>query len=847
MMGALRLALSLCAILLVSCSTPDSGCLVNGDCASNEQCVSGTCVAKIVEEVPVENVCEERDACEGATDCDTGVCENGCCAVTCEDDTTCRDDEWCRGGWCRPIGSPCVSNNDCSGNRSTPACDVNTGMCVGCLTGADCGIGEVCENRGCHAPPSTGCALNTDCTVDGLGYCFVPAAICVSCLEDSDCKPVGTAVCDVRNHACRPLTQGCGWDGDCVGNIGGKRCRDDRTCVQCLKNEDCPRNRVCQSDNTCTTWPSCSADSDCQGTTPHCRPSDSRCVECTTTSQCGSGKTCRDGLCLPSVNGCGDSSHCTGAQKVCDTRNRTCVTCRNMDDCDGGFCRNDTCTPCEANSVDCLLESPHRPHCISGGCRQCINDTSCDDGWVCENMACMLDPVDMPCPQNGRCIRDQRCVPDERGVYTCRNSCDPLGATNECPAGKACALAYFQAGLAVGTCLPKTPGAAQLNQSCSEQTPCEVNLECLPSGPNASKCRRRCDPESSSPSCQYPDVCQNTVERDQRGVPQIIGLCFPDSRFGKPCSADNECNSGQICSAGPNPAQPFEWGNFCKWPKGDKTGGQSCSQDNECRSGLCLAGGPKSGGFCQGACQSDADCPESNGVAGACGQAAVPWTDPYGNPTSVDVASCVLTCRDDTECAASQFCEVLPNAAGTAWTSRCRPSAQPTAAKGGATCRAGSECRSGTCITFGNESPAGICAGACDPAKPSACNVGSECPPNGVLRPIGSPPELHPAPICWTKTCTNDTQCGNGRVCAPYPDPLNPARTLLNCLPSQGTVVGGGACTLSNECRSNLCLSSGSGGRCFGACETDTDCKAGGTCKNILWKQTDQIVRACRP
>lgn len=848
-----RLAFCLLVLWLSGCAGPAPECIISSDCAANEQCVSGGCVAKPDENPPANHACGERVACEGPADCETEVCEDGCCAVTCEGHEQCRDDEWCRGGWCRPIGSPCVSNNDCSHNSSTPVCDADSGTCVGCLSEVDCALGESCKERGCHPPESTGCTSNSDCPIAELKYCLESRGVCVACLEDSDCRPVGTAVCDVRNHACRPLTQGCGWDGDCVGHIGGKRCRDDRTCVQCLKNEDCPRNRVCQSDNTCTTWPSCSEDGDCKGTTPHCRSSDSRCVECTTTSQCGAGKTCRDGLCLPSVNGCGEDSHCTGAKKICDTRNRVCVTCRNMDDCNGGFCQDDTCVPCEPNSLppDCLMKAPHRPHCISGGCRECSVDTDCKGDRFCENMACEDNAVDTPCPLNGRCQRNQLCVPDARGTYFCRDSCDPLAATNDCPGGKACSLAYYQSGAWTGTCLPTTPGTARLNETCSAQKPCEADLECVPSGLNTSTCRRRCHPDRSPTGCSSPNVCQGAVRRDQRGVPQTIGLCLPGGSFGKACGSNAECSTGQICCAGPNPAQPFEWGSFCAWPVGTKAGGESCARDNECSSGLCLAGGPGGGGFCQGSCRVDADCPAIDDTPGTCGLAAVPWTDWNGKPITVDVVSCVRTCHEDNECAAGQICEVLPNSTANAWTSRCRPAPYPTGSRGGASCRSDSDCVSGTCITFSNESTAGICAGACNPVSPGTCSVGSTCPADGVLRPIpqpgGSAPKLHPAPICWPKTCTADAQCGHGRVCAPYPDPLDPDRTVLNCLPNQGPKDGGEPCTASSQCASNLCLGYAGGSRCFGACNSNDDCVTGTTCKEMIWKNTGQRLRSCQP
>lgn len=851
MTRTVRLASSLLAVAWAGC-VAEPQCQVNGDCLAGQQCVSAACVPLVVEE-PVDESCEERTACGSADECETGVCENGCCAVTCEDDATCRDDEMCRAGWCRPIGAPCGSNNDCAHNPSTPVCDVETGTCLGCLTEADCDIGELCVENGCQAPAISGCEDSDDCTLDQLPFCYEPAARCVSCLFDSDCDT--GEVCDARNNACRTLTVGCGWDGDCVGHPDGRRCRQDHTCVQCLVDDDCPRDRLCLRDNTCTAWPSCGSDADCDGDTPRCRSDDKRCVECTSSAQCGSGKTCRESMCIPSSNGCISDAHCGGSTPVCDTNKRTCVTCVDMDDCDGGRCVNQTsCEACE-NEIQCLQWNPSRIWCVGGGCRQCVRDDDCSDGWLCEDFACVLDPVDTACPSSGQCLRDYVCVRDEFGLPVCRDNCDPFGSSSQCGSGKACVLAYYAAGLPVGACVPKTPGAKQVGQSCSSAEPCDVDLICLPSGPGAAKCRRRCDPPEASGGCIYPEQCQGSVQSDLRGVPRTIGLCFPQSTLGETCTSDAQCDSGQLCAAGPTTADPYVWANVCKWPAGDKTGGQNCSADDQCRSGLCLAGAPGGGGFCQGACQTHADCPPRlDGVAGVCGSAAIPWVDRRGNPTTVEVASCVLPCREDSECAGGQFCELIPDAAGTGWSTRCSASPYPDGALGGGSCRAGSECRSGTCITFG-EQPSGICQGLCSPSSgAAACHFGAVCPPNGVLRPVGpgtdgslgtaDDPEAV-APLCWTKSCTTNADCGHGRVCAADKDPLSPSNIVLSCHPNQGAVEGGGQCTDSADCRSGLCISwTQSLSMCFGACATNADC-AVGRCGS--WSRISGGATVCLP
>lgn len=835
-------------------------CLTDTDCSLTDECVSGECRLRVPKEddtkLPPGVECGERDACEGALDCESDICEDGCCAVSCASDDECRDDETCRNGWCRPIGAPCRSNNDCTHNRSTPACDLATGACVGCLSQSDCGVGQICENRGCRTPAVTGCTVDSDCPLSELPHCFKPLGRCVACTVDEHCSPAGQAVCEPANHACRPLVQGCGWDGDCVGAPGGKRCRDDRVCVQCVVDKDCPRDRKCLPDNTCTTWKACASDTDCSGETPRCRTSDLRCVECTTNAQCGAGKTCREGLCLPSVNGCASDAHCSGAKPVCDTTERLCVRCRkgHPEDCNGAFCRDDTCVPCE-DSVDCLAEYfTSRPYCVSGGCRPCLNDNDCPTTFLCEKMECVGDTLDGPCALDGKCLRNQICVADTGGTLVCRNHCDPFAASSGCPSGKACAISSFQAGVAVGACVPKTPGRRTLGQTCSENDLCEVDLECEPSAPGESKCRKRCSSDMPG-ACSAGETCRTTVKKDLRGIPRAVGLCERPSSAGRACANDAQCDAGQICGAGPDVSQPWTWTNVCMWPQGAKTGGQSCQRDAECRSGLCIQGGP-AGGYCQGGCRTNADCPaRPNGTPGVCGQAAIAWVDSRGNPLTVDVPSCVFSCLSDVDCPASSFCEAVPNGEKTSWTTRCSPSAAPQASKGGTACRVDTECRSGRCLTFG-PSNAGVCEGTCEPGAAGQCGLGSECPPNGVWRRLGSGPDGIPgnaddpwgaAPLCWPTSCTTNAQCGHGRVCAPDPDPLNPQDIVLSCHPTQGSVKQGGRCETNGDCDTGLCRWWNAQTKlCFATCETNADCSVG-RCLSFKWTADGKTVKACAP
>src|SRR5690606_5894029 len=134
--------------------------------------------------------------------------------------------------------------------------------------------------------------------------------------------------------------------------------------------------------------------------------------------------------------------------------------------------------------------------------------------------------------------------------------------------------------------------------------------------------------------------------------------------------------------------------------------------------------------------------------------------------------------------------------------------------------------------TFGAR-PEGICEGVCGTSGNADCHHLAVCPPNGVWRRVGPGPDGMPgnaddpqaaAPLCWTKPCTVDGDCGHGRVCGFDADPLAPHDIVLSCRPNQGTLGGGAPCSTHDSCRSGACVNWSGGARCFGACASDADC-----------------------
>jgi Cys-rich repeat protein len=110
----------------------------------------------------------------------------------------------------------CLSSADCSG--STPHC--LDGGCVSCTTNADCSTGMVCNT---HIPRcATQCTDGTECNGKA---CATAYGYCVECLSDLDCVDASLPFC--FEPPAVGLCVGCRSSADCIaGDICGpaRRC-----------------------------------------------------------------------------------------------------------------------------------------------------------------------------------------------------------------------------------------------------------------------------------------------------------------------------------------------------------------------------------------------------------------------------------------------------------------------------------------------------------------------------------------------------------------------------------------------------------------------------------------------
>jgi hypothetical protein len=401
--------------------------LVGSPCASNAECITGSCADGVCCDTPCPGSCEACGRSLGASF--DGRCEvlragspgsPGCGNLTC----TGRSSEC----------SPCTADPDCASDRY-------------------CAEGGTCEPRkeqgeACHVAAGEDC-LNADCRACGSGLacadevcCDSPCEGCAACLESLTGRPDGTCapipegtdpreVCEA--HGDYPAS--CLSDGACDGNgecrdfaPAGTPCGDTACDGQTVVGFLCTGEGQCESGNTsCSPYAcrngrcrmQCASDADCAD--------DGFCnaVECTTKeaigNDCTEDRECQDGQC---VDGFCCNSSCSGQCDACgeDGTAGTCTpilgeprgdrpSCAAGFRCQGGACTADghycaedgitRVTP-EGESVDC---APYR--CDEGACiLGCDSAADCVPGYRCTS--------------NGECVATGDTGPTDGGGCGCR-------------------------------------------------------------------------------------------------------------------------------------------------------------------------------------------------------------------------------------------------------------------------------------------------------------------------------------------------------------------------------------------------------------------------------------------
>lgn len=157
--------------------------------------------------------------------------------------------------------------------------------------------------------------------------------------------------------------------------------------------------------------------------------------ECTIEEGCSDGRVCQDGACVApcTEGGC--------AEGLCDLDSGRCVECLDETDCPDGFVCNGFTDRCAAAVIGCTSDEECaglRCDTIKGVCVQCVSDGDCGLGALCDLLTGSCT-VEESCATDGDCAFGV-CHPDKRSCVECFNPahcpsgvCDDLSST--CVAG----------------------------------------------------------------------------------------------------------------------------------------------------------------------------------------------------------------------------------------------------------------------------------------------------------------------------------------------------------------------------------------------------------------------------
>ena len=238
----------------------------------------------------------------------------------------------------------CIGNRDCA--PSGQFCDSAAGVCVQCLTGAQCGaVGDVCTEHRCVA--GTHCTSSRTCM--GL-VCETMRGLCVDCLSDVDCT--GGNVCRVNN--CVPPFRACRSSRECSAT--DQVCDTARSvCVDCLSDVDCSMGQFCGADSLCRAQSCVPNATSCIGVAM-VRVCDSR-GAAATDQPCGTSEVCATGRGIPRVWVPGERSCGTSTQtRLCngDGLGYTTTMCPGALTCSAGMCTD--CLDTDGDGISDAIE-----------------------------------------------------------------------------------------------------------------------------------------------------------------------------------------------------------------------------------------------------------------------------------------------------------------------------------------------------------------------------------------------------------------------------------------------------------------------------------------------------------
>jgi hypothetical protein len=157
--------------------------------------------------------------------------------------------------FCHPRSGACAvpcdpdAPSDAANCQTDRRCDPELGVCVQCITSADCGGAQpACDSESGRCVE---CVDSTACS-GATPVCDTAAQRCVGCLGDAECEPLGE-VCLVEEQRCVQ----CRTDAQCPvsGDDDERVCHPvEHRCVECLDDDDCrldPEKPRCSAELEC--------------------------------------------------------------------------------------------------------------------------------------------------------------------------------------------------------------------------------------------------------------------------------------------------------------------------------------------------------------------------------------------------------------------------------------------------------------------------------------------------------------------------------------------------------------------------------------------------------------------
>jgi hypothetical protein len=647
------------------------------------------------------------------------------------------------------------------GGDDTSGPDSGTGL-PPCTDNVDCRGGEVCRDSYCREA----CGPDDPCA-GVLGVCDIDNGVCVGCLDDAQC-PGG--FCDLEIGVCQAAE--CDADDDCRG---GEACRagrcvaiDDQVCepgdARCEGDTliSCSRDGTREDEQVCAAPYRCGlADGVAACVRDICTPDEVGCLDTATAYVCDStgtartelpcedGDVCEAGVCRPGI--CeGGTARCEGdALVVCDelgTRENA-IDCNVTPDCldtDAGC----TCADSECVARICI---PGSTECAGSGTRTCNESglawetvVACDGASSCIAGVCTDDECE---PNDESCAGNTLLRCNSTGSGYAQTDCATSGQTCIESGGAAdCATPVCTPGESTCTVDARSRLVCNALGTAQSETACGTGRVC-----SAGACIDRvCTPGARRCSAGNAEIC-NTLGTgwalaDACGVGEVCvdGSCELDS---------TGCRSGADC---PPPAAFCDGDTYITYVANGACSGGSCDYRGVQSSTDCAAGGQtcsSTGCIGEVECTRDSDC-------------SVLWDSGYC------VDNVCVDCRSDENCAANETCVAgtcLPDDAAD-----CTSDAQCVAlatelgdAEPDARCRVGYGCYvPGYCNTSSDTTPPDPFDASC-PVSLSCTAALSPFSDNGSCSGCASNADCRTGEICTAPILFGGNYCASES--SPFP------------------------------------------------------------------------------